>query len=108
MAYQGGQQGSVLAGFLWMIVLSILLFWLPIVGPLIAGIVGGRVAGSPGNAFVAAILPAIIVAVGVVVVGTFFLVPFLGVLAGATLFVAIVLHTLPLIVGALLGGALAP
>ncbi len=101
------QRGSILAGFLWMLVVSILLFWLPILGPFIAGVVGGRVAGSASNGFVAAILPTLIVAFLVVIVSTFFLLPGVGLLAGSSLVVASILHGLPLIVGALLGGALA-
>lgn len=101
------QRGSILGGFLWMLVLSILLFWLPILGPFIAGVVGGRVAGSASNGFVAAILPMLIVVFLVVIVSTFFLLPGIGLLAGTSLVVASILHSLPLIVGALLGGALA-
>ena len=40
-----------------MLVLSVLLFWMPILGPLIAGFVGGRKSGSVGNAILAALLP---------------------------------------------------
>jgi hypothetical protein len=36
----GRKKGSVIAGALWMLVISVLLFWLPFIGPLIAGIVG--------------------------------------------------------------------
>ena len=54
------RQGTVGSAILWMFVLSVLLFWAPIVGPLIAGFVGGRKAGTQGNAILAAILPGLI------------------------------------------------
>src|SRR5437764_350415 len=69
-------RGSVGSAILWMFVLSVLLFWLPIFGPLIAGFVGGRKAGSVGNAIVAVILPGLVF--GVVL---FLLASFLQVLA---------------------------
>ena len=53
--------GSVSKAMVWMFVLSILLFWLPVAGPLIAGFVGGRKAGSVSNAILAAILPGLAV-----------------------------------------------
>ena len=53
------RQGSVGRGLFWMILLSILLFWLPVAGPFLAGLVGGKKAGSLGNALLSAILPAI-------------------------------------------------
>jgi len=103
------QRGSILAGFLWMLVISILLFWLPFFGPLIAGLVGGRAAGSPGRALVAALLPAIIIACGVFIVSTLSL-PIVGVLVGALaglgLLVVAAAHAVPLLIGAVIGGAL--
>ncbi len=41
----------------WMTVISLLLFWLPLLGPAIAGFVGGRKAGGVGPAVIAALLP---------------------------------------------------
>lgn len=42
--------GSVGMGALRMVGLSILLLWIPMLGPLIAGFVGGRKAGGIGGA----------------------------------------------------------
>ena len=36
------KKGSIGSAMLWMFVISILLFWLPVLGGLIAGFVGGR------------------------------------------------------------------
>ncbi len=52
-------RGSIIAGAMWMLVISLLLFWLPLIGPLIGGIVGGKRAGGIGAAIIAAFLPAI-------------------------------------------------
>ena len=54
------KKGSILVGFIWMFVISLLLFWLPIVGPLLAGVVGGKMSGGVGNALAAVFLPGII------------------------------------------------
>lgn len=96
--------GSVLSAAIWMFLLSILLFWLPVVGPLIAGFVGGRKAGSAGNAVLAAILP------GLIVGGLLFFFasiltgfPLFGFLAGAGGFALMAVHLLPLLIGAVIG-----
>jgi hypothetical protein len=105
MAAPGRQEGSVLAGFLWMLILGLALFWLPFFGPLIAGFVGGRAAGSPGRGFEAAILPAIIVAIVVVIASFFFLVPGIGLLTGVSVLIVAIIQFAPMIIGALVGGA---
>jgi len=53
--------GSIIGGSLWMLFISILLFWLPILGPLLAGIVGGMKSGGVGSAIIAVFLPGIVV-----------------------------------------------
>lgn len=57
--------GSITKAMLWMLFISVLLFWLPFIGPLIAGLVGGKKAGGVGSAIIAVFLPALIVGVGV-------------------------------------------
>ena len=56
MASEGG---SIIMGSIWMVMLSILLFWLPVVGPLLAGFVGGKTAGGIGGGIMAVFLPGI-------------------------------------------------
>ena len=51
--------GSLYRGMNWMAGLSILLFWLPVAGPLIAGLVGGYKAGDLRRALLAVFLPAV-------------------------------------------------
>jgi len=102
------QKGDVLTGFLWMFFLSLLLFWLPVIGSFIAGFVGGRKAGELGSAILAALLPAIII-------GAFFFflggsltgLPLIGVLVASGAFVIALFASLPLILGAIIGGATA-
>lgn len=88
-----------------MVVLSVLLFWMPAVGPTIAGFVGGRTAGGVGPAVVAAIVPSVVAAGLFLLVGSLFAVPLLGALMGAGIFVVVLVESLPLIIGAALGGA---
>jgi len=87
-----------------MFVLSILLFWLPIIGPFIAGFVGGRKAGTVGNAILAAFIPGIIFAVVLFFLGTFLTtVPLIGFIAGAGGFALACAHIGPLLIGAVIG-----
>ena len=51
-------RGSGRAAFFWILLLSILLSWLPFIGPLFAGFVGGRKAVRATVAFWAALIPA--------------------------------------------------
>jgi hypothetical protein len=89
---------------IWMFVLSVLLFWLPVAGPLIAGFVGGRKAGSIGNAILAAILPAILFGAVLFFLGSVLTgVPLLGLIAGAGGAILALSHVAPLLVGAIVG-----
>ncbi|MDH4457681.1 MAG: hypothetical protein QE272_03175 [Nevskia sp.] len=54
------RQGSVLSGSIWMIVISVLLFWLPGVGGFIGGLVGGKTAGGVGSALAAWLVSSIL------------------------------------------------
>ena len=101
-------KGSVVGAVIWMFVLSILLFWLPSLGPLIAGFVGGRKAGNTESALLAVCLPALILAACVMMFSTLLLgMPLLGMFAGMGAFVAALIHVVPLLVGAVIGGATA-
>ena len=101
------REGSVGSATLWMIVLSLLLFWLPILGPLIAGFVGGRKAGSLGNSVLAVFLPAIIFGVALFFLATLLTgFPLLAFAASAGGFVLAAAHIGPLLLGAILGALL--
>jgi hypothetical protein len=89
---------------IWMFVLSILLFWLPVVGPLIAGFVGGRKAGSVGNAILAVFLPGVVFALALFFLASLLTgIPLFGFLAGAGGFVLASAHVGPLLFGAIFG-----
>jgi hypothetical protein len=98
--------GSVGSAAAWMFGLSILLFWLPIVGPLIAGFVGGRKAGTVGNAILAALLPGIVFGVLLFFVGTMLTgVPLFGFIAGFGGLVFALVHVGFLLIAAIIGAA---
>ena len=100
--------GSVLSGTLWMIFVSVLLFWLPTIGPLIAGIVGGKKAGGVGAGIVAAFLPAILVAVFLFTFSTALTtMPIVGAVAGMGIFMLMAIQIGPLLLGAIIGGLMA-
>jgi hypothetical protein len=100
--------GSMIMGMVWMFVISLLLFWLPAIGPLIAGIVGGKIAGGVGSGMFAALIPGILLAVGLFVGGTMLTtLPVIGaVIAGGGLLLY-VFYIPPLLIGALIGGLMA-
>lgn len=91
-----------------MIIVSVVLFWLPALGPLIAGYVGGKKAGGVVKGITAALLPAILIAV-IIFAGTSFLanLPVIGAILGLSTILIVAIYELPLIGGAVVGGALA-
>ncbi len=102
------EKGSVIMGMIWMAVISLLLFWLPAVGPLIAGIVGGKIAGGVGGGFMAALLPAILLSVALFFAGTMLTgVPVIGAVFAMGFMILVVINIIPLLIGALIGGLLA-
>ena len=103
-----GKNGSTILGMIWMFVISLLLFWLPAIGPLIAGIVGGKVAGGVSAGMLAALLPALVLAVALFVAGTLLTgVPLIGAVAAGGTLLLVIVNIVPLLIGALIGGLLA-
>ncbi|HTN04111.1 MAG TPA: hypothetical protein VL132_19630, partial [Planctomycetaceae bacterium] len=88
----------------WMGGLALLLFWLPVAGPLIAGLVGGWKAGSVGRAFAAVFLPAVLLFIMTFAGVTYLTDAFWGFLAGAGAAVISLFNLGPLLLGALGGG----
>ena len=100
--------GSVLMGMVWMFIISLLLFWLPGLGSLIAGIVGGKQAGGVLAGLMAALLPGLLVAIGLFFAGTMLTaLPVIGATLAGLGLLLYVLYIPPLIIGALIGGLLA-
>ncbi len=112
-------QSSVAGAMLWMFGLSFLLtlflWWIPVVGPFIGpcvgGYIGGRRAGTPGRAFLASLLPAVLLSVLILGVGVIASgltqAPVLGAVAAAVAAMtgfALVIHNAALMVCAVIGG----
>lgn len=100
------RRSSVPVGSLWMVGLSLVLFFIPGINGLVGGLVGGYKVGGVGRALVAAILPAIIVGAGLWVLLAAFELPILGFVAGAAIGLLVLFADLGLFIGALIGGLL--
>lgn len=106
------RRGSIPAAMGWMIGLSAVLFWVPLLGGLIAGFVGGRKAGSAGRALAAALLPGFILFVFTLFFGGLLGgIPILGqlvaLIAGIGGLALSSMQVIPLLIGAAIGGATA-
>ena len=102
------KEGSIGSAIVWMVVISLLLFWLPVVGPFVAGLVGGKKAGGVGAAIVAVFLPSIILGGALfLLTGALVGVPIVGAIAGMGAFALSLAGVGPLLVGAIIGGLLA-
>lgn len=95
---------GVWPAWLVMFILALLLGWIPFIGPAIAGLAGGYLAGTVGAALVAAIIPSLVVALVAFLVGTLFGLPLVGVLVGTGALLVLLIGTIPLLLGAWLGG----
>lgn len=99
------EQDSVIEGSLWMVGLSLALFFLPLINGFIAGLVGGYKVGTVKRGLAAAVLPAVVVAVGLWVLLSVFGLPLMGFIAGVAVSGWIALSDIGLFVGAAIGGA---
>ena len=103
----GEKKGSIISGVFWMFLISILLFWLPFVGPLIAGIVGGKKAGNVENAVIAVFLPGIVLGILLFAfTSALTSAPIIGFVAGTGSFILVISNVGPLLLGAIIGGIL--
>ncbi len=101
-------KGSIIGAIIWMFIISLLLFWLPVLGPLVAGIVGGKKAGGTGNALLAVFLPGIVFGILLFFIATSLTgLPIIGAIAGAGGLILALAHIGPLLIGAIIGGILA-
>lgn len=90
-----------------MLLLSLLLFWLPLLGPLVAGFVGGWIIKRPWPAVAVTLIPEVVLGLLIWGVLTVFDHPLLGALAGATTFLVIAFQGIPMLIGAFVGGTVA-
>jgi hypothetical protein len=98
---------NIIGGLVVMAVGSLLLFWLPFLGPFIAGYAGGKKSGGAKAGVAAGILPAI----GIVAANWWLATAGVSMLFVAFLFfmgryylIGLLLHSLALIAGAIIGG----
>lgn len=96
----GPERGSVLRAALYMGVVSLLLIWLPLVGPVIAGVLGGRAARTVGKAIVAAVIPSILLGGGLFAILNAFDLPLIGALSGIGLFLFVLIGDIPMVISA--------
>jgi hypothetical protein len=102
------RRNSVTAGIGWMFGISLLLFFLPVLGPFIAGIVGGRKSGGVLNGIMAAMIPSLLFAslllsLTSVIAG----IPIIGSIATLGSIAIAFAGGGPLLLGAILGGLFA-
>jgi len=102
------KDSSILASSLWMIVISLVLFFLPAINGLIGGTVGGYKAGSAGRGLTAAVLPAVVVGLGLWGIFAIFDAPVIGFFGGLAVGIWALISSVGLLIGAAIGGAVAP
>lgn len=106
--FEPSRDGSVILGCIVMLILNIVLFWLPLAGPLIAGAVGGWVAGGVGKALIAAALPALLLGLAIFVLATLFTgMPLIAMVAGMGVTMLAITQIGTLLIGAIVGGLFA-
>lgn len=105
---QQRKDSSILISSLWMIGISMVLFFLPAINGLIGGAIGGYKAGSAGRGLTAAVLPSIVVGLLLWALFAAFDAPIIGFIGGLAIGVWAIFSSLGLLLGAVAGGALAP
>ena len=98
---------NIFMASLWMVGLSLVLFFLPAINGLIGGAVGGYKAGNWKRALGAAILPAILVGIGLWLIFALFDAAVLGFVAGTAVGILILIAEVGIFVGAVAGGLIA-
>jgi hypothetical protein len=107
MQMEARRESSLMVCALWMVGISLVLFFVPALNGLIGGAVGGYKAGSAKRGLVAAILPAIIAGLGIWVLLAVMALPVLGFFAGVAVGFWALLSSIGLLIGAAIGGSMA-
>ena len=97
-------KGSVFWAAVVMFIGGLVLSFIPFFGGLIAGVVGGKIAGSSERGVFAAVIPAILTGLGILLVGLIH--PLIGIIAGVAAFFWAALHLIGVGIGAFIGGKL--
>lgn len=101
-------KGSVTKAALYMGAISLLLIWLPLVGPIVAGIIGGRAARTVGKALAASIIPSVVLAGALFAILNAFELPLVGALTGIGVFLFVLIGDIPMAIAAVATAALTP
>lgn len=101
-------RGSVLKAALYMSAVSLLLIWLPVLGPVAAGIVGGRAARTVGKAVIASLVPSLLLGAGLFGILNGFDLPIIGALSGIGVFLFVLIGDVPMVITAAVVAALTP
>jgi hypothetical protein len=101
---KGHRKSSLFMSSLWMIVISLLLFFVPVVNGFIGGLVGGYKAGTMLRGIEAALIPALIVALGLGILLAMFHAPTMAIVSGLTGFLVVALSSIGIILGGAVGG----
>lgn len=102
------RDSSILVSSLWMILISLVLFFLPAINGLIGGWVGGYKAGSAGRGVSAALLPSIVVGAALWGLLASYGRPLLGFFGGMAVGLWALISSVSLLIGAAIGGVMAP
>lgn len=106
MAYREAK--SIVGASIWMVAISLVLFFLPAINGLIGGGVGGYMAGSVKRGLTAAVLPAIVVGLVIWALLALLDAPIIGFIGGVALGIWALASSISLLIGAAIGGAMAP
>ena len=101
------ERSNLVVASLWMVGITLALFFLPLVNGVIGGLVGGYKARRIPQALLAAILPAAVATVGLWIIVSALGAPVIGALAGTAVGILIALADLGIFAGAAIGGWLA-
>jgi hypothetical protein len=95
---------NVVVASAWMVGISLLLFFLPLLNGLIGGAVGGYKAGTPKRGLFAALIPSLLVGAALWAIFALFGGPVMGFFAGAAAGMLVLLADVGLFIGAAIGG----
>ncbi len=90
-----------------MVAISLALFFLPLINGLVGGLVGGYRVGSVRRGLIAAFVPAVLASLGLWGILALLDHPVIGLIAGATTAVVVILADLGIFIGAAIGGKMA-
>jgi hypothetical protein len=97
-------RSSVVVASLLMVIITLALFFLPLINGLVGGAIGGYKVGNWKRALTAAILPAIVATVAIWLIIAAFGAPVLGLFGGLAVGFIVILADVGIFIGAALGG----